>query len=251
MKKKILIWTMVAIVAIGALCGAFFGGAAWDEKEPAGKPGPAIAAPVPPVVTNPPDYGKALREIDELKAMVADLQQPVSPREPEPVTVTVNPVINVNPVITVTVSDNDTEAQSSCLEPVMPPCLPAPCLGTFEGLVYKNNFNDYYGILRGSTISHDWRNGGPFGLTRFSIKWRGSVGIVDSGYYQFKVVTDDKVRLYVDDVCLIDKWNSAYPGTEYTARVYLTEGSHKITLKYFNDVPGGSYIHLYCQRVGY
>jgi len=187
----------------------------------------------------------AINAMGDKIAKAQNSQNGTTPVVPQPVTVTVNPPV-VNVTVTQTVNGIGTENQSSSQTI---PSYPSGISFTFEGLVYGGNFNTYKGKIEESSIDHAWGSGGPFGLTRFSVKWRGSALVEEAGSYRFTVRVDDCVRLYVDDVCLIDKWTSPQLATDYTAEVQLARGGHKILLKYFNDVQGDSVVKLSCQKI--
>jgi len=229
-------WGKIGLIILAgmALCGAFFGGVAW-------RGGKNSASAVPPQILAPKDY---TREFQELKEAVT---KPIivcrQPQSPQP-NITVNPLVNVT--VNQTVNGIRTENQSSSQ---ITPSYPAGINFTLEGLVYGGNFNAYKGMLEESSIDHVWGSGGPFGLTRFSVKWRGSVVIEESGRYRFTVLGDDRVRLEVDDQAVIDKYVSGQPATEYAVDLDLTAGAHKIVLKYFNDIVGDSRIRLSCVRI--
>ncbi len=219
-------WVRISLFVLMAvlLCGALLIGRAWGGGERA-------------VKTVGPTTPAAPQQFSQLQRF----QQP-------PVTVIVNPpAVTVN--VTVTQIVNGMESQSSSQKLTTPTDLRGLSMGVLEGLVYEGNFNTYKGTIKESVIDHDWGLGGPFGLTRFSIKWRGAVLVQDAGYYRFAIRADDSIRLYIDDVLLIDKWISPQAATDYTADIQLAQGSHKILLKYFNDVQGDSVMKLSCWKI--
>jgi hypothetical protein len=235
-------WKKVALVVLALAIGFgnFFAGAAWGgkwEKTPIEQ---IVQPPAPEITTAPPDYGEAI--LAKLGEIADQRSQPVTVNvSPPAVTVTANPVVNVNVVINDAETSQDQSSQDQTETAVY-----GPCVGNFEALVYQNNFNDYKGTFRESTINHDWRSGGPFNLARFSVKWRGDIVLDYSGFYEFKVTTDDKVRVYIDDKLVIDQWsNSPAVITGFkTGPIQLTAGSHKVVVKYFNDLSSNSYIKL-------
>lgn len=229
-------WVRIGLVilAVVLFCGLFFGVGTWGYgrgyndgySQAQSKPAPAPSTPAPtPTITSTP----------------VSTPTPIS-QPPAPVNVVINPPI-VNVTVSQTVNGATTESD---LSQVSPATINFP---EFKGLVYEGNFNTYKGIIEESVIDHAWGSGGPFGLTRFSVKWRGSVVAEETGRYRFSVLADDRVRLEVDDKMVIDKWVSSQPATEYTVDLDLTAGAHKIVLKYFNDVVGGSRVKLSYQRI--
>ena len=68
----------------------------------------------------------------------------------------------------------------------------------------------------------------------YSIRWTGWVLVDQPGAWQFKTLSNDGVRLWVDDVQLIDNWDQHTVQTD-TAMRNLTTGWHPIRLEYFQE----------------
>jgi glucose/arabinose dehydrogenase/chitodextrinase len=64
----------------------------------------------------------------------------------------------------------------------------------------------------------------------------------NTGSYKFETVSDDGVRLYIDNNLVIDRWIDQ-SSTPYSATVNLTEGDHEIKLEYYEH-GGGAAIKL-------
>lgn len=82
-------------------------------------------------------------------------------------------------------------------------------------------------------VKFDWAKGSPdraIGNDNFSARWTRTLNFV-GGRYQFHVKADDGVRLWVDDVLVIDAWGRA-TGNTITRDVRLTDGNHAIRLEY-------------------
>jgi hypothetical protein len=115
----------------------------------------------------------------------------------------------------------------------------SPCslpTGQFCGAFYNNsslsgnpNFSQNM-----SWIDYDWGLGGPgngIGNDNFSVRWQGSFNF-DKGTYRFMLGAADGVRLWVDDILIINKWVlQGY--TEYTKDVSLSNGAHLVRVEYF------------------
>jgi len=102
-----------------------------------------------------------------------------------------------------------------------------------------NNFGEYKFSNYVSTIDRNWGNGGPgggCGNNQFSIRYNGSIFCPYSETYTFKIGGDDGVRLYIDDVRILNQWRGqAY--TEFTTSIYLTRGFHRFEMHY-NEMGG-------------
>jgi glucose/arabinose dehydrogenase len=87
-----------------------------------------------------------------------------------------------------------------------------------------------------SQINFNWGTSAPGnGLPQdnFSTRWIG-VHNFSSGNYTFTVTADDGVRLYVDNLLVIDKWRDQ-SATTYSATQNLTSGDHQIKLEYYDS----------------
>jgi hypothetical protein len=89
---------------------------------------------------------------------------------------------------------------------------------------------------RDPVIDFDWGSGSPDAALpsdSFSARWRGATAF-DQGVYRFTVTVDDGVRLWVDDVLVIDSWKSGSK-RDLTAEVGLARGEHTLRLEYFEN----------------
>ncbi|GIG29048.1 hypothetical protein Cma02nite_16480 [Cellulomonas marina] len=84
-------------------------------------------------------------------------------------------------------------------------------------------------------LAHDWGAGSPPGVgpDEFSARWAGTFGVATAGTYRFTVTADDGVRLWVDDVLLLDRWYTHAVQT-FTASRTLTAGSHRVRVEWFD-----------------
>jgi len=129
---------------------------------------------------------------------------------------------------------------------------PPPASGTWRGEYYNNNqFAGTPTVVRyDSAINFDWGQGAPHAqicADNFSVRWTRSLWL-NTGTWRFTATTDDGVRLYVDDVLVIDQWQEQ-PATTYTADVPLTAGYHKVRMEYF-ELTGPASAHLSWSLVG-
>ena len=88
-------------------------------------------------------------------------------------------------------------------------------------------------------INYTWGNGSPesteLGNNTFSIRWTGYVQAPSSGNHQFRTLSDDGVRLYVDGTLLIDNWTNHGETYNYGS-INLTGGEYySITLEYYEN----------------
>ena len=84
------------------------------------------------------------------------------------------------------------------------------------------------------TVDEDWGAGRPHPRVpedRFSTRWTTEVQLA-AGTYRFTAGTDDGVRLYVDDVLVIDAW-APRPLRTSVAVGALEAGRHRIVMETF------------------
>ena len=88
-------------------------------------------------------------------------------------------------------------------------------------------------------IDFNWGEGSPdreINADRFSVRWTRDVRFA-GGTYEFTTNTDDGVRLYVDDIQIIDQWHDMAP-TKHSATINLIDGWHTIRMEYYEHVGG-------------
>jgi hypothetical protein len=93
-------------------------------------------------------------------------------------------------------------------------------------------------------IDFDWGGRSPDSAVRvdnFSARWQGDFDM-SAGQYDFTVVVDDGMRLYVDGELVIDRWIDQ-PPTTYTVTRLLSSGRHRIVMEYY-ERGGGAVARL-------
>ena len=110
----------------------------------------------------------------------------------------------------------------------------------------NNWFNEYFTntelsgtpALTGTTtdINFNWGLGTPtagFPADFFSVRWVRNLTL-DAGRYRFTTTTDDGVRLWVNNVLVIDQWR-VQPVTSFSVDLDLPGGSIPIKMEYFEN----------------
>ena len=85
-----------------------------------------------------------------------------------------------------------------------------------------------------SAIAFDWGLYGPGGGlsgSNFSVRWTRTENFA-GGNYRFWATVDDGMRIYVDDVLVLDYWRIG-PATSVSCDHYLAPGYHTIRVEYF------------------
>lgn len=119
----------------------------------------------------------------------------------------------------------------------------APQVDTFyKGEYFSNQTLAGQPVLtrNDAAINFDWGAGTPdpsIPVDRFSVRWTKNHNFT-AGNHSFKLTGDDGIRLYIDDVLVINGWKDQAV-TTYTATKSLTAGVHKIRVEYY-DRKGGA-----------
>jgi fibronectin type 3 domain-containing protein len=97
------------------------------------------------------------------------------------------------------------------------------------------------------TIDFDWGNGSPgpgIGTDQFSVRWTGQFKPSTTQTYTFHTISDDGVRLYVNNSLIIDNWTDHAP-TDNTATMALTAGQTYNFKMEFYENGGGAVAKLH------
>ncbi|MBA2676947.1 MAG: hypothetical protein H0U76_00900 [Ktedonobacteraceae bacterium] len=95
---------------------------------------------------------------------------------------------------------------------------------------------------RGENVGFDWAGGQPDPLvagTNFSVRWSGMITPQSGGNFTFFLRGDDGIRLWIDNLPLIDAWRDQSP-SEYQGTLSLTANrSYSVRIEYYQR-GGGS-----------
>ncbi|MEA4884682.1 MAG: PA14 domain-containing protein [Clostridia bacterium] len=83
-------------------------------------------------------------------------------------------------------------------------------------------------------FSHSWGSGNPapaINSNCFSARFTAQVPL-NSGAYEFTVVSDDGARMWIDGTLVVDAWYAQDDG-RHVARRHMSQGVHKIEIHYF------------------
>ena len=93
------------------------------------------------------------------------------------------------------------------------------------------------------TVNFDWLTGSPdplIGPDQFTVRWTGIVQPRLSGTFTFYTVSDDGVRLWVDNQPLIDNWTDHGP-TEDSGSILLSAGQpYQIRMDFYENGGGAT-----------
>ena len=95
-------------------------------------------------------------------------------------------------------------------------------------------------------INFDWAAASPTGLPAdgFSIRWVGELAVPYTETYTFYANTDDGVRLWVNDVPLLNLWTNRRAATEAKASIDLVGGQRYPLIMEFYNAEGNAIAQL-------
>ncbi|MGL4232148.1 MAG: PA14 domain-containing protein [Casimicrobium sp.] len=125
--------------------------------------------------------------------------------------------------------------------PIMIEAAPPPAAAG-DGLTacYFNNVNFTAPVLSriDPQIDFNWSNQSPatnIGNDTFSVRWDGTIAPRHTEQYTFSTLSDDGVRLWVNDQLLIDQWND-HAATLHEGKITLEAGKrYAIRMEYYEN----------------
>jgi YVTN family beta-propeller protein len=94
-------------------------------------------------------------------------------------------------------------------------------------------------LVRNENIDFNWGEASPGAgvpVDQFSVRWSGTVIPTATGTWRFQTTADDGVRLWVNNVQVVNNWVSQAPTTTTTGNIALTAGVPvSIRLEYFEN----------------
>jgi large repetitive protein len=102
-------------------------------------------------------------------------------------------------------------------------------------------------LVRTEAVNFDWGSGSPgagIGVNNFSARWTGSVLATSSGSFRFRTRSDDGVRLWVNNVQVINNWTDHSPTNNTSGTINLVAGQrYSIRLEYY-ERGGGAVMQM-------
>jgi glucose/arabinose dehydrogenase len=99
------------------------------------------------------------------------------------------------------------------------------------------------------TLDFDWDTGSPgagIAPDRFAARWTKTVDL-SAGVYRFSGVHDDGMRIYLDNVPILDKWQ--FGNEQYSVDRVVASGEHQLRIEYFEG-GSGARVEFSYERVG-
>jgi chitodextrinase len=108
----------------------------------------------------------------------------------------------------------------------------------FLGTYFDNvDFTNQFFTRTDNAINFDWGSGAPasgMGTDYFSARWEGNWDLAQSGTYRFNVTSNDGVRIWVDNVLILDQWRDQ--NTSFTKDHSLSAGTHRIKVEHYEGL---------------
>lgn len=124
---------------------------------------------------------------------------------------------------------------------------PAPASEAWNGTYFNNATLTPPAACQQPTpqIAFEWNGDSPgcgVSAQTFSATWTSARNSPATAFYTVYLTVDDGVRVYVDDVKILDAWQEQ-PPSKYSTTVYLDAGLHTWRVEYF-QASGGAQINL-------
>ncbi len=120
---------------------------------------------------------------------------------------------------------------------------PPPAFPQFRGEYFNNaNLAGAASLTRNDrVIDFNWGVGWPdprVNADNFSVRWTRTL-FFNAGAFRLTARADDGIRVFVDNVLLIDEWHAA-SGATYTRDITLATGNHALRIEYFEATGSAS-----------
>ena len=120
---------------------------------------------------------------------------------------------------------------------------PPPTITDWKGDYYNNPTLSGAPLLtrNDASIDFSWGTGSPapgMPADRFSVRWTRTINFAP-GTYRFTVTADDGVRVWIDNVVLVDRWIDQ-PSTTYTVDAQIAAGNHVVMMEYYENGGGAT-----------
>lgn len=133
-----------------------------------------------------------------------------------------------------------------------PPTNTATGTGLYGEYFNRKDFTERELSRIDATVDFDWGSGSPDPSIieyTFSVRWTGWIQAPATGTYTFTTLSDDGVRLWVNNILVIDNWTE-HAATEDSGSISLeADQKYDITLEYYEHT-GDAVIKLFWQPPG-
>lgn len=102
----------------------------------------------------------------------------------------------------------------------------------------------------GSFLNYNWGTGSPAAgvpTDNFSARWVGTFGF-EGGDYRFNATTDDGIRVYIDGILVLDRWQNGLNNDVNNTFRSLGGGNHQIVVEYY-EAHGNAQVRVNWERI--
>ena len=106
-------------------------------------------------------------------------------------------------------------------------------------------------VRNDAAINFNWGIGWPnprINADRFSVRWTRTL-YFNAGTFRLTARADDGIRVFVDNVLIIDEWHPA-SGATYTKDVTLATGRHLLRVEFYEDAGAASAFFNWARTAG-
>lgn len=110
----------------------------------------------------------------------------------------------------------------------------------WRGEYFSNQFlsGDPVLVRDDRAVAFNWGLGSPAGnlpKDNFSVRWTRAIEFRSAGTYTFNAIVDDGIRLFVNNVLVIDEWRDGNQ-RQVSGSVALPAGTHFVRVEYYENV---------------
>jgi len=105
-------------------------------------------------------------------------------------------------------------------------------------------------VRNDAAIDFNWGVSSPaegIPVDRFSVRWLGTASFSD-GLYRFNATVDDGIRVWVEDVLVLDEWRTQ-PATTFSSEWIVSEGTYTVRVEYYEDTQD-AIVRVWWEKVG-
>jgi chitodextrinase len=116
------------------------------------------------------------------------------------------------------------------------PLVQGPWTGEYFTLLPSMRFHALIFTRTDAAINFNWGAGSPgtgVPADDFGVRWTASLAVPQSRAYNFTVTSNDGVRMWIDGVLVLDKWQNQ--SATFTFSASLTAGIHSFQVEYYDD----------------
>ena len=120
-------------------------------------------------------------------------------------------------------------------------------LGTYFRSEGADRFSELVLGRLDETVFFEWGGGSPAALLpndNFAVRWTGTFVADRTGLHQFRAQADDGLRIWIDDVQVVDEWEDGGAGPDFDFELDLVAGDRRAIRVEFYENGGDATVRL-------